>query len=451
MRRKAALMLMGVSLLALFAVRFELVSRIFGAETLPLFIKQTVLVEGVVVDDPDRRNTSVRVVVSVAKIDNAEASGKLLVLLPKESAVSYGDVVWLKGRIDAPQTFLTNTGREFDYPNYLRVRGVSAVSYAVLQKREVGGVSVLGALFLVKNKFEASLERYIPKPQVSLLEGMLLGERGGLSQELLQMFVVVGLIHIVVLSGSNISVVSEGVFRGLGFLPRAVRYTLGAVLIVLFALMAGGGAATLRAVIMGGIAVVARYMHRPVLALRALGVAAVMMLLWNPLSIYDNGFVLSVLATFGMITLAPWFEQKITAVPAWARFNLRSIIATTLGVELFILPALLYSSGVLSLVSVPVNALVLPLVPLVMFCGFITGLVGLLHPVLAFLPALVADVLLRALLFATERAATLPFASFVIPPFSGWIVAALYIPLTYLAFRTYMQQSAFRAQTSSDF
>ena len=63
----------------------------------------------------------------------------------------------------------------------------------------------------------------MPEPEVSLLEGMLLGERGGLSKELLQMFIIVGLIHIVVLSGSNIAIVAEGIFRLLGAVPRLPR------------------------------------------------------------------------------------------------------------------------------------------------------------------------------------------------------------------------------------
>jgi len=99
-------------------------------------------------------------------------------------------------------------------------------------------------------------------------------------------------------------------------LPRSLVYVLGFVAIVLFALMTGGGAATVRAVIMGAIAIVARYLRRPQAALRALVVAAVAMALWNPLApFYDNGFILSVLATFGLITLSPYIERKLRAFP----------------------------------------------------------------------------------------------------------------------------------------
>ncbi len=449
-QRKFLLGAIILSALIIFWVRVELYNRAVAAETVPSFVGTSVVARGVVVDDPDKRSTSTHVTVAVTEINNQPASGNLLALVPRTSVVSHNDTVEVKGVLVAPETFQTNTGRTFDYPGYLRVRGVGAViERATLVSQHPGGFSVLGILFSIKHAFESVLERNISEPQVSLLEGMLLGERGGFSQLLLQAFVVTGLIHVVVLSGSNISIVSEGVFRAFGFLPRWLGYSLGAVAIILFAMMSGGGAATVRAVIMGGIALVARYFHRPVLALRSLFVAAVLMVLWKPpVLLYDNGFILSVLATFGMITLAPWFEQKLYRLPAPEKFNLRSIVATTLGVEVFILPALLYFSGVLSFISVPLNALVLPLVPVVMLLGFVVGVLGFIHPLLAFVPAFVCDMLLRLILWITETATALPFGSAVVPEFSFWIVAVVYVPLTWFAFVTYKRQIALRSQTN---
>jgi competence protein ComEC len=429
--------------LAILYARWEIFKFYEAQQSLAPYADRTAVVAGSVADDPDKRATSLHVTLQVESINGQEAPhGKLLALLPRESNVAYGDKVEVRGLIELPQTFETQTGRMFDYPGYLRVRGISAVmQQAAVRAQWPAGTTFIGSLYALKHTFEDSLQQNIAEPDVSLLEGMLLGERGGFSQELLQAFIIVGLIHIVVLSGSNISIVAEGVFRLLGAIPRLPRayiFALGFIAILLFALMVGGGAATVRAVIMGAIAIVARYLRRPQAALRALIVAAVLMALWNPLApLYDNGFILSVLATFGLITLSPWVEKKLARVPAWAHFNLRSIVASTLAVEAFILPALLYTSGYLSLVSVPVNALVLPLVPLVMLVGFAAGLLGLLHPWLAFVPALAAQFVLKLILLITQGAAALPFAAAIIAPFPWWVAVAVYIPLTLLALRTY--------------
>lgn len=428
---------------ALLILRINFLLAQEAAWTLPYYAGTTAVVSGIVAEDPDVRDTSTRVAVEVETLNGQAAAGKLLASLPPATQVAYGDQVGLRGFVELPQAFETNPGRLFDYPGYLRVRGVSAVmQHAALRADTPSGTSLFGFLFFVKHTFEQSLQKVLPQPQAALLEGILLGERGGLSNALLQVFVVVGLIHVVVLSGSNISIVAEGVFRILSsFLPRRAAYVAGAAAMVLFVLMTGSGAASVRALIMGGVAIVARLLRRQVLALRALAAAVAFMLLWNPLSVLDSGFVLSVLATFGLITIAPAIEKHLTPVPNWRRFNLRSIVATTLAVEVFILPALLYYSGVLSVISVPANALILPVVPLVMFAGFITGMLGLVHPALAFLPGFITDILLRLIVWLAQSAAALPFAATVVAPFPAWVAVLVYVPLTVLALRTYAKSN----------
>ncbi len=436
-----------LSLAALLFARYGVLQFFEARESLASYAERTAVVAGRVVGDPDKRATSLRVPLKVETINGQDAPhGTLLVLLPRETEVAYGEKVEVRGLITLPEAFETDTGHVFDYPGYLRVRGISAVmERAVLRAQEPAGFTLLGPLYALKHVFEKSLEQNINEPEVSLLKGMLLGERGGFTPELLQAFIVVGLIHIVVLSGSNIAIVAEAVFRLLGLwrgLPRPWLYALGFAGIVLFALMAGGGAAAARAVIMGAIAILARYLRRPQAALRALILAAVAMALWNPLVIfYDTGFVLSILATFGLITLAPFIETYLGRLPSWPRFNLRSIVATTIAVEIFLLPALLYTSGVFSLFSLPVNVLVLPLVPAVMLVGFVAGVLGFIHPLLAFVPAFVAQFALRLIVGVAELAADVPLASGVLVPFPFWVVVLVYVPLTWLAWQAYAKSS----------
>lgn len=407
-------------------------------ETVSDFFNKTAVIEGEVTSDPERRPTTLRAVIAVSQLNNAAAQGNILVYLPRDEDLSYGDSVRVRGVVEQPEAFETETGREFDYPEYLRVRGVSALMpRATLQEKTEGDWSLQKMLYAMRHTFENSIERAFPEPNASLLEGILLGNRSQFPNELMQLFVIVGLVHIVVLSGSNISIISEALFRMLSFLPRGFATMGGAIAIILFALMTGGGAATLRATIMGLIAVVARYQHRTALALRALAVAAMLMVLWNPLVLlYDNGFILSMLATFGLITLSPsvekWLARFSTRAP-----QLRSVVASTIAVELFLLPALLYFSGVLSFVSFPANILVLPLIPLVMLLGFVAGVLGFLHPVFAFLPALSANLLLDSIVWFVKVASDIPFSHIIIPPFPAWVVAVVYMPLLYGAIRVY--------------
>ena len=411
-------------------------------ETLVQYADQTITVAGRVVDDPEMRATSVHANVAVESVDGERASGTLLVILERTTKISYGDKVEVSGLVGLPQTFLTNTGHEFDYPGYLRVRGVSAMMQrATLRSDTPGGFSLVGLLFSIKHFFEGSLERVMPEPQVSLLEGILLGERRGVPQDLTQAFVNSGLIHVVVLSGYNISIVSEGVFRVFSFLPRAVGFGAGSVSIVLFALMTGGGATTIRACIMALITIVARYYHRPTVALRALALAAAVMALWNPPTLlFDPSFILSVLATFGLITLSPSVEQflfRFKLLRHKRMLGVRSIAASTIAVQIFVLPALLYFTGVLSFLALPANVLALPVVPLTMLLGFISGILSMLHSVVAFVPVFVTDLLLSWMMLVANTTSNIPYATTIVAAFPAWVVAVVYIPLTWISILQY--------------
>ncbi len=402
---------------------------------------RTALVEGVVADDPDVRATAIRVTIAVKTINEAIAYGKVLAVLPKDTTLQYGDAVSVRGTPEAPQSFETQTGRVFDYRGYLKARGISVViPHAVLRETQDGGASILRTLFVIKHSFERALQRVMREPMVSLMEGFLLGEKSGLPQALTQVFVIAGLIHVVVLSGYNIGVVSEWALRFFAlFLRRRIALAVTAAVVVLFALMAGGGMATIRAMLMGLITILGRYLERPALALRSLGVAILAMLLWNPLVVFDAGFVLSILATLGIVMLGTWVESWLR----WLKEGiLRSTAATTLAAQLFLLPALLYYTGVLSFVSIPANVIFLPFVPLAMLLGFVAGLLALVHPFLALVPALAADTLLRAMIWLAETAASLPLAATIVPAFPAWMAVAVYLPLIYFATSRYQRTAA---------
>jgi competence protein ComEC len=401
------------------------------------YIGKGVMVEGTVVGEPDRRDKNLRLTVQAEKVNDVELAeggrGKLIAIVPRDEEVAYNDHVTLKGTLELPESFETNTGHIFDYPSYLRVRGISALmSFATVEEKESKGFSLLGTLYNFKHSFERALEKVFVEPQAALAEGILLGERRALPEELTHAFIVSGLIHVVVLSGYNISIVAEWVMRAFAFLPKTLGLASGGIVIILFALMTGGSATAVRACIMALIAILGRYLERPNDALRALLGAVLLMVLWNPLStLYDPSFILSVLATFGLITISPYFENKLTKIPE--RFGLRSIAASTVAVQLYVLPALLYFTGVLSFVSLPANMVALPVVSLAMLMSFLSGVLALVHPILALLPSAAADLLLRWMIVVAEAATSMPYSSTIVAAFPAWVAALFYVPLTVVA------------------
>ena len=413
-----------------------------AGENLAPYAGQDASVVGVVTNDPERRETSLHVNIKARGVNGAplpdSMQGTVLAILARDEKISYGDTVVVSGALEVPQPFMTDTGHMFDYTGYLAVQGVSVLMpQATLISDAPGGASLQGTLYWLKHIFESSVDRLFPEPDNALLQGILLGERRGIPPDLTKAFVSSGLIHVVVLSGYNISIVAAGVFELLRFLPRTASFAGGALVMTLFALMTGAGATTVRALTMALIALLAKYMGRSAVALRSLAVAGAAMALWNPFGLlHDPSFILSMLATFGLITLEPWVESY---VPNFLlKFpTVRGIVGSTIAVQIFVLPALLYFTGILSFLSVPANALALPVVPLAMLAGFIAGLLGLVHPALAFVPALFTDVLLKWMMLVANTAQAIPLSTVVIPEFSAWLVAVAYIPLTMFALRVY--------------
>jgi competence protein ComEC len=257
------------------AARTQYSLQQLGSQTLPNSIGTKVALVGRVVEDPVVSDIMMRVVLDDISIDAQKVSGKLLVTLPVDVSVSYGDQLYVQGKLKAPEAFETATGRMVDYPNYLRAQGIQTqMSYAKLLDKKEARWSLVGTLYGLKHLFKHSLDRLFPQPDNTLLQGVLIGEKAGISQELTNAFVQSGLVHIVVLSGYNISIVADAMFRVLGFLPRVFRFGIGGIMMLLFALMTGAGAATVRALMMAFIALLARYLKRPHLPLSKLRLIA---------------------------------------------------------------------------------------------------------------------------------------------------------------------------------
>lgn len=389
--------------------------------------------EGVVVAEPDIRETTQRIVIKTKK-DGETA--RILVVAQKYPAVSYGETVRATGTLAAPEPFDTGGGRTFAYDRFLAKDEV----FAVLEQSEVevtapreGAYSVRGILSDIKTGGIDALTKALPEPHASLAAGLLLGGKQGLGEELLDDFIRSGLVHIVVLSGYNVMIVAEFVLRGVRLVSRRYAVIVSVLTIGVFVVMAGAGAASIRAGLMAGIALFARSTGRVYDAARALCIAGAAMLLLNPLVLpYDPGFQLSFLATLGLIFGAPIVERWLAFVRS---AFLREICAATIAAQIFVLPLLLYQSGLLSLASLPANIAVLPFVPLAMLLSFVALIGGAIAPPLAPVIGFPAYLSLSYIIMAAQTASALPFGALTLPAFPFALVLASYVALAYAVVR----------------
>jgi len=209
-------------------------------------------------------------------------------------------------------------------------------------------------------------------------------------------------------------------------LPLRGRIVFGLIGITLFALLVGLSATVVRASIMAGLLLVGKLLGRTHDVLRALLFAAMIMVLVNPyILLYDIGFQLSFMATLGLVLVLPQFESTLATNSTQLKF--RDLLFATVVTQIFVLPLLMYHIGEVSLVSVLVNMLVLPMVPVAMLLTFITGLVGAVSIPLGSLIGLLAYLPLQYIIVVAELFAAFPLAVVTIPDISVWAVVGMYV------------------------
>lgn len=231
-------------------------------------------------------------------------------------------------------------------------------------------------IFKIKEKFVDVINQVLPEPQSSFLGGLLLGAKHSIPQVLTDQFNRTGTSHIVAISGYNITIIAAAVAWILQWLGMRKRFSFWVSLfaIVVFVIMTGASASAVRAGFMGGLLLLALNTGRVSVAANSLAFTAALMLLINPqILAFDVGFQLSFAALLGIVYLSPLMEPYFL----WLPELLRKYFLATLAAQIFTLPILLYNFGQLSLVAILPNILILPLVPVTMLFGFITGLMGL--------------------------------------------------------------------------
>ena len=414
------------------------------------FTEKQIVLEGIVKREPDVRENSTRLVVGVANVQSDAGQQEfqrvenILVVTKKYPEFEYGDKIKLQGKIAFPENFANENGREFDYISYLAKDGIfyEMAFPKITALAEGEGNPLIAFLYSIKNAAMNQVSRILPEPEAGLLNGLLFGAKRALGSETMEMFRVAGIVHIVVLSGYNITIIADFFTRAFLFFPisKMAASLGGGISVILFAVMSGLGASTLRAVLMALLAIFARATGRTADAIHLLFVAAFCMIFWNPLSLlYDPSFQLSFLATLGLLLFGPELSRRLLFVTE--KFGLRETLSATLSTQVFVLPLLLYETGLLSIVAIPVNLLVLPLLPFAMFFGSLAALLGFITPFGTFF-GFPVFLLLSFVFLVSSFFAGLPHSSFSIPPFSISFLVTVYFLYTIIYFVYRKKQNA---------
>jgi len=387
-------------------------------------VGQKVSLSGKIIDEPDIRENNQKLTVEVK---NGKDETQILITTDFNQDFKYGDEINFSGKLSKPENFMTDQGKEFDYINYLKKDGIFyLINYPKIEiVSRNNGNFIKAELFYLKEKFLQKMNFVISSPENLFMGGLILGEKASFDQAMTQSFINTGTIHIVALSGYNVTIVAEWIMKIFSFLPKNFGIGLGILTIILFIIMTGASSTAIRAGIMATLALTARALGRNYDVGRALALAAFVMIFLNPLIlVYDVSFQLSFMATVAVIYLTPKIEKHFLWVTE--KFGLRDIISVTTAAYLFVMPFILYKMGNLSLVALPANILILPFVPFTMMLGFITGFVGFISYFLSVPVGYLAYLFLHYELGVIHFFSNLSFAAIFISNFPLGITLLIY-------------------------
>ncbi|MCZ6551932.1 MAG: DNA internalization-related competence protein ComEC/Rec2 [candidate division NC10 bacterium] len=338
-------------------------------------LKEKVELEGIIVSPPEtyppgggwRREGRVRFLMEAEAITlegvryPATGGARLSIIAPIQ-AYRYGHRIRGHFRLRRPRGYW-NPGA-FNYRRYAMTRGFYLEGWG----RDGGGIEILdreggGRIFRgISDLRETMLNRMgvaFSGEEGGMLRAIVLGDRSGLSPEVREAFLGSGTYHILVISGLHVGFLA-GVLFFLGRclrLPPSASSLLTVLGVVFYTLLTGGSPPVVRAAIMTSLYLLALIVGRERDLANTVALAGFLLLLWNPLYVYDAGFQLTFVATGAILIALGRFD--FSHLPRPSRWVLASLVAST-AATLGTVPLLALHFNRASLTGILANLVIVP-------------------------------------------------------------------------------------------
>lgn len=464
-RSKLAAVFLLIALLcagAMYSKNYETVSLNHISKLSYGYYSDLIQVEGMVVSDVEQRPffKGKKTVFSLdvkrvkSKWGWKDRQGVILVNLFREEDLRYGDYIKVEGKMHRPFNFAHDSN--FSYRDYLYRHGITFIisvkktGCVQILKRDQGHFIKMASLRL-KHRLSEVLHTNLPYEAAGLMQAFLLGDRYNIPKSVNDLFKLSGVAHIIAISGFNIGIVTYIIVTILKMfpMPRAAQYILTMVLLILYAVMTGGQAPVVRATIMSIVFLVSFLVERKPDPVNTLAAAALILLLMNPLNLFDAGFQLSFISVLSIVLLSPSmmaiFDQRLLGLGKkdegclgrGKKYRARLIqvnvmkyllqsavisVAAYLGVAVMVA----YYFKLITPVVIIANLVVVPLASLLIFLGMGLLVVGVIFPFAAFAFANCITAVLNLMIASVFLFAQIPGAYFKIKNFSLWGVFLYY-------------------------
>ncbi len=409
--------------------RYNLIATNFPPNHISWFndLPQETTVKGRLIREPDLRPDKTLLTIEcdtlVLKGKAVPVSGLLLVRIDRpDERFNYADHISVTGFVRTPVEKRNFHG--FDYRRYLRLKRVNSyvsVSHSsnVRVIEEGTGNWIVSKVIIPLRRYILDVfEKHIYGSERYLIAGFLIGETRFIPQQIYERFRDTGTLHLLAVSGSNVALVIITVmflFRIIG-VPRRLVDILSLLVIVIFCQLSFNQPSVVRASIMIGLVITGRILYRKGSLLNIIAVAALFILMYDPLMLNDVGFQLSFAAAFSLIYFLKRLMPKQRRYPRWKRWVKDygwMIVLSSIVVQLTVAPILAYYFGTIPLITFISNLVVIPLSSVAVILSLLL-IVFAPIPFLSDLIAIVAQFFLHMSIKAVDLFASLPLVKLTV-------------------------------------
>ena len=354
-------------------------------------------------------------IVNHLEINNRRYYGTLEVRI-KENKYQYGDNLYITGKI------YENKALDIDKRQF-QERLIGILYPTEIKTISKPKFSLRRTLYSVRSRIRDRIPHNLSGEERELTMAMVLGISENLPYETYKSFKVTGLIHTLVVSGAQVSIITSAIIPFLSGLWLSIIFPI----VILYALVTGLEISVIRASIMMGINILARIIYEDYDPPSSLAFSGMVILLFDPLAFFGSSFQLSFLATFSLICISPYLKIKRL-----------EFIMPTITVQGILAPLLLYKNGSLPLISFPINVIVSPLISLLTIGGFILSISTFTFPFITHLISIIikpiAYLLLRIVAFGNSITYDIRYTPSIIELVSMYIIIGglIYIGYTRL-------------------
>jgi len=380
---------------------------------------------GVIDNDPIYQGEKVSFILKAEKLEINETwlktCGKVLVKVFGKNDFSYGDRLFLRGKLYRPFSFPKG---KFNYRNYLRHQGIYLIlsvkkNSIVKQLDKNVGNPLRSFAFRIRHKMREAIVKNLSPFSAGILNAIILGERQNLSTHTRDVLVYSGTVHIIAISGLHLGIVAFIILLILKIIkiPRKLRYILTILLLIFYCLLTGANTPVLRSTVMATILLLSYFLEREVNIYNSLSLAALIILTVNPWQLFEVSFQLSFLSVISIVWLSPkiksLFPEKLNKI-SWIRF-LTSVFSVSFAAWLGLLPLIAYYFRILSPITILANMIIVPYMTIIVASGFSLALIGILVPYLACIFAASNELFILILFKINSSLIAIPGAYFKLP------------------------------------